>query len=1570
MKPTFRLIALCCVLAFFGYGQELQQKMLDVIPPSPMAHEITRFNAAQPNLYTGTAQINIPLYTIDFEGWQLPLSLNYYATGIQTNQEATEVGLGWALKSTGVISRVVKKNNDLAQTLYVKGYPFEQEDYLSKLRNFSSLSINERNSIADKMMQSTIDSAPDEFRYDFFGFAGSFILDKQDAEGKIAILKLTKDAVRIDFDVNQKNFTITTPTGFKGYFTIKERTTNLSGVAPNQGTNPDSDQLQYAGNLIDLQSIINRGAFRVITAWYLEKIQSPNGKELQFNYTIDSSGNSAYVSVTRPLISEGAENYKQEGGQKTYSFSRQVQEHVYQTSIVLPNALEISFQTENRADLETNFIHSDQFPGANSEVVPQRYTTINITGLHSASTFSKNIRLNQGYFNPTYLNNKSYPNEGYQRLRSRLEAIDIGDQTYRFTYHHGINGLPEKSTKGMDHFGYYNGKDHTSFLEGFKKDYRLAGEYQSCEIVQQLGVDALFYYPSASRAADADYGVAGLLSQVTYPTGGTTFYTYEPHRFMAKGAQSIATSLLPMAIDALGTPGEVEGGGFRLASIENRTAKGEVENKKSFQYINSRGASTGILLQPFIYSLPNLQLGDNCFYTFHNNFSLLGLNTAQGKRIGYSRVEQYFEEKNNLSFKQSFEFNNEPSKEFDVLQTTVDLTYVNGRLLDQFDTEGNSSVRHIEQLHNNTLVTAVNAVDYSVLDATNQFGTGYTFFTPRFYALAVANSEVSQRTTTEYLGTQQHTTIQSFVYNDLSQLKKTTVNSSDDASVITVEKRLLDYPDNGSALYAYAKQQNLVNTVLERIQYKGDKVIAATAYRYVLDQDNLVLREILTHDRSKGIFVESTTAFDFGPTYSSEMTFDVYDTEGRLLQATNRGGVSTAYIWGYNNHYPIVKAEGITHSALNTAHLEAENGDYENAIRTHQNTKNALVTTFAYNPLVGQTKVTQPNGVSTYFEYDSFNRLNAIKDQNQNVLQTHQYHYVGSAEPTTDAQGGMDENSEEDDETEASTADFVPNPNNPYSVSNMQNAFNALKAKNNAAKKTYSGKIYDEANQIETTNIYVRFWIENDEQHNHLLENELELSTIPLDYLYTDQEIETLEQANETSSELGRWLYTVVKEDYSFLPSIKHEILENLFLPESPYADQTSLKNAGIDQTFLFDLEDNSLELTGYVDDISASAKKSKTTPEGYLKLKNTLPTRSLQYEASSDPILDANGLFNLKNTGIVYNDIEPLVGVKVKTRRWFKWAKGWTDENGYYKVNRGYRRNPKYTIVFKNKEGFKIWPSMVSISSARYRAGRHSKEGFSRIFENNSVAWQWGTVNNATLKYFNYCDQLGITKPHDNLRIVAFSNTWGILNGYGTAPMLRRTFGSFTISKAIQFLMVFNFGIVNTAVSQFVLQKIVPDIIINANRSFRGTEDIYKTVFHELGHASHYRQVGNSYWGKYIDHVIASGGYGTGTETHAGYTGVGEMWGNYIGAVMNSMAFGTTVEDELNKTLNWFNPGFLYDAVNEIDDLTLEKAFFCLHGNTTSIEKLVAELKTKTQYDEKINEIYNRVLYNDWPTN
>ncbi len=512
---------------------------------------------------------------------------------------------------------------------------------------------------------------------------------------------------------------------------------------------------------------------------------------------------------------------------------------------------------------------------------------------------------------------------------------------------------------------------------------------------------------------------------------------------------------------------------------------------------------------------------------------------------------------------------------------------------------------------------------------------------------------------------------------------------------------------------------------------------------------------------------------------------------------------------------------------------------------------------------------------------------------------------------------------------------------NPYSVKNMRRAYVNLKKKMEKNHKTYGSQILKDSSEITTTDYYVKFWVENDEQKQLLLADSLNLSEVPLDVeieqggdYYVDEKTEIKE---------AQWLYASVVIGYKFPEGISYEKVEDLFLVEPSSIEEESGEDdskittiagkTGISKQFLFDLEEEALRLTGNLEDYTDFERdKSKKTPQGYVKVYNTVTKK-----------------------------MDPVVGVKVKTRRWFKWAKGWTNSQGYYRVNRGYRRDVNYTVVFKNTVGFKIWPWLASISSARYRAGKHDRNGYNINFTTSSVGWRWATVNNAAVKYFKYCSQMGIEKPHNNLRIVALGGT-----GYSSAPMLRRVWGyaGFTSnSKVSTFISKAN-KITMYANAIWILTKfILPDVIIRSGSS-KGTDGVFSTTFHELGHASHFKKVGSGYWIKYINYIITYGAYGDGHGANSGNCGIGEMWGNYFSAVLTDKEFPSS-NNYFNKDEDWYNPGFLED-VDNLPDVSTKEIFECLKSTKDTFTDLIAELKTKTTYDEKIDNAF--YSYPDWP--
>ena len=150
--------------------------------------------------------------------------------------------------------------------------------------------------------------------------------------------------------------------------------------------------------------------------------------------------------------------------------------------------------------------------------------------------------------------------------------------------------------------------------------------------------------------------------------------------------------------------------------------------------------------------------------------------------------------------------------------------------------------------------------------------------------------------------------------------------------------------------------------------------------------------------------------------------FDRYDDKGNLLQSTS-DGISTTYLYGYNQTLPIAKIVGATYEQVmsvfgvqaptSTSYLQLnivtlsnldKNNSTENDLkkeldvfRSKNEFKDYQITTYTQDPLIGVKSVTPPNGMRETYEYDFLNRLKRIYDLNGRIIKEYNYHYAGQA---------------------------------------------------------------------------------------------------------------------------------------------------------------------------------------------------------------------------------------------------------------------------------------------------------------------------------------------------------------------------------------------------------------------------------------------------------------------------------------------------------------------------------------------------------------------------------------------
>ena len=136
------------------------------------------------------------------------------------------------------------------------------------------------------------------------------------------------------------------------------------------------------------------------------------------------------------------------------------------------------------------------------------------------------------------------------------------------------------------------------------------------------------------------------------------------------------------------------------------------------------------------------------------------------------------------------------------------------------------------------------------------------------------------------------------------------------------------------------------------------------------------------------------------PVDSTLLNFTTYDSKGNLAEQYKTGDVNTAYLWGYHGAYVVAKVVGSNYSTVSgLVNLSVLNNPGSDAamqaelskIRAGLSGTSAQVTTYTYSPGYGMTSQTDPAGMTVYYDYDPFGRLQDVRDQYKNIIKRYTY---------------------------------------------------------------------------------------------------------------------------------------------------------------------------------------------------------------------------------------------------------------------------------------------------------------------------------------------------------------------------------------------------------------------------------------------------------------------------------------------------------------------------------------------------------------------------------------------------
>ena len=980
-----------------GADAEVSFDYRNMVPGMPENSGLGAYGNIPMNTSSGLPNINFNLYTLTEDGVSVPISISYLANGIKYNDIPSCVGLKWTLDCGGSINRSINGFAD-EDYLYANMNRISDSAFDSYLNYNTSAIQSELKQIANNSWDVSLDnyyySLPSGRQGEMYfttGGNGQFLPYRDYTKLKIQVL-----------DSNFTGFKITDENGVQYFF---------------QGGGDYSRV--FKNGIFDKQA--NNSAYG-LTAWKISKIITPNKRVINFQYqnysygywSTDGQKWTYYTVNSDPTPDETCNCGTSEGNFLTTQYSNiaSVLTKVY------TDDEEVDFNYTSNPNLEiwqdelSNIKVVSKVTGDTVKEIVFNYNSSGILELNSYSEIDPT-----GHLSPV-TDSFSY----------------IGTSGFPYTTNSELDGEYACSSLARDYFGYFNNAGNTALF--------------SCSTLPNLYQYPL---PLANRSVTPVAITQGILSTITYPTGGTTTFTYEPNTDTVSGLVYYAP-------------------GVRVKEVKDMDGTA-VLHDKIYTYSGLQGGLT----IPNLSCYPYTTISPPAYFCCQSQLFLSEINpnlTNGGFYYAKCVTNEVGGNSGNIYTK---DYYLQDANLYGVLRGLLSRT----------------------EYYKNDTATLVQAKNYvytnQVIDSesTSSYILAPVSIISGFYV--IDNVEVHMCATTLYQGLNQQYNLSPQVMDKIQESTVTYGATSSD-SVVAVKNYHYysnpDLPQSTESMNSDGKADSTVylyttnfpsNTILNAMV--DSNIIGAPVEQDYYFNQALLKKKLTDYKPWYGAFYnpDFETIVDVPSGKSQNYNYYNYDSIGNLLEEGKDYDQHTSYIWDYMHRYPVAQVTNAASSAIAFTSFEADgtgnwqipdttrirayamtgvtcyglnsgntitasglnsgttyivsywsragsltvNGTsgtlgntvtsggytwnyYEHTINGATSVsvsgaaaidelrlfpKGSLMTTYTYIPAVGMSSQCSPTNYITYYGYDGLSRLSVVKDLRGNIIKTYNYNY-------------------------------------------------------------------------------------------------------------------------------------------------------------------------------------------------------------------------------------------------------------------------------------------------------------------------------------------------------------------------------------------------------------------------------------------------------------------------------------------------------------------------------------------------------------------------------------------------